>query len=94
VVPPWRFLGDLQLSCGDLPKLCGASVVIPWEPPIELWRFPQALYRFGDRPQVSHSDRVFHLGGRAQRDYGEPPWRLGEPCASTPLQRRLASARV
>jgi hypothetical protein len=23
---------------------------------------PQALYGFGDHPQVSHSDRVFHLG--------------------------------
>jgi hypothetical protein len=42
VVPQWRFLGDLQLSCGDLPKLCGASVTISWEPPIELWRLPQA----------------------------------------------------
>jgi hypothetical protein len=28
VVPWWKFLGDLQLSCGDLPKLCGASVAI------------------------------------------------------------------
>jgi hypothetical protein len=42
VVPPWQFLGDLQLSYGDLPKLCGASVEISWEPPIELWRLPQA----------------------------------------------------
>jgi hypothetical protein len=73
VVPPWQFLGDLQFSCGDLSKLCGASVAISWEPPIELWRLPQALYGFGDRPQVSHSDRVFHLGGRARGDYGEPP---------------------
>jgi hypothetical protein len=30
------FLGDLQLSCGDYPKLCGASVVISWGPPIKL----------------------------------------------------------
>jgi hypothetical protein len=22
-------------------------------------------------------DQVFHLGGRAGGDYGEPPWRLG-----------------
>jgi hypothetical protein len=28
VVPRWQFLGDLQLSCGDLPNLCGASVAI------------------------------------------------------------------
>jgi hypothetical protein len=34
-------------------------------------------YGFGDRPQVSHSGRVFHLGGRARWDYGEPPWCLG-----------------
>jgi hypothetical protein len=33
---------DLQLSCGDLTKLCGASVAIYWAPPIELWRLPQA----------------------------------------------------
>jgi hypothetical protein len=77
VVPPWQFLGDLQLSCGDLPKLCGALVAISWDPPIELWRLPQALYGFVDRPQVFHSDRVFHLGGRDRGDYGEPPWRLG-----------------
>jgi hypothetical protein len=35
-----------------------------------------SLYGFGDRPQVSHSGQVFHLGGRARGDYGEPPWRL------------------
>jgi hypothetical protein len=63
MVPLWRFLGDLQLSCGDLLKLCGASVAISWEPPIELWRLPQDLYGFDDRPQVSHSDQVFHLVG-------------------------------
>jgi hypothetical protein len=52
-------------------------MAISWGPLIELWRLPQALYGFGDRPQVSHSDRVFHLGGRARGDYGEPPWHLG-----------------
>jgi hypothetical protein len=44
VVPPWQLLGDLQLSCGDLPKLCGASVAITWGPPIKLWRSSQALW--------------------------------------------------
>jgi hypothetical protein len=63
VVPPCQFLGDLQLSCGDLPKLYGASVVISWEPPIVLWRLPQALYGFSDCPQVSHSDRFSILVG-------------------------------
>jgi hypothetical protein len=52
-------------------------MAISWEPPIELWRLPQALYGFGDHHQVSHSDRIFHLGGRARGDYGEPPWHLG-----------------
>jgi hypothetical protein len=44
--PRWLsgLLGDLQLSCGDLPKLCGASVVITWGPPIKLWRSSQALW--------------------------------------------------
>jgi hypothetical protein len=26
VVPQWRFIGSLQLSCGDCPKLCTGSV--------------------------------------------------------------------
>jgi hypothetical protein len=90
-------LGDLQLCCVDLSKLCGVFVAISWGPPIKLWRssqalwcldgdflslwlslwrLPQALYGFGDRPQVSHSDRFFHLGGRAREDYGEPSWCL------------------
>jgi hypothetical protein len=37
-------LGDLQLSCGFLPKLCGASVAISWGPPIKLCRSSQALW--------------------------------------------------
>jgi hypothetical protein len=37
-------LGDLQLSCGVLPKLCGASVTISWGPPIKLGRSSQALW--------------------------------------------------
>jgi hypothetical protein len=37
-------LGDLQLSCGDLSKLCGASVEISWGPSIKLWRSSQALW--------------------------------------------------
>jgi hypothetical protein len=37
-------LGDLQLSCGVLPKLYGASVAISWGPPIKLWRPSQALW--------------------------------------------------
>jgi hypothetical protein len=37
-------LGDLQLSCGDLPKLCGALVAISWGPPVNLWRSSQALW--------------------------------------------------
>jgi hypothetical protein len=37
-------LGDLQLSCEDRPKLCGASVAIMWGPPIKLWRISQALW--------------------------------------------------
>jgi hypothetical protein len=44
VVPPWQLLRDLQLSCGDLPKLCGAFVAITWGPPIKLWRSFQALW--------------------------------------------------
>jgi hypothetical protein len=73
----------VEISWGPPIKLWRSSQAL-WclsgnsgEPPIELWRFPQALYGFGDSPQASHSDRVFHLGGRARGDYGEPPWSLG-----------------
>jgi hypothetical protein len=37
-------LGDLQLSCGYLPKLCGASIATSWEPSVKLWRSSQALW--------------------------------------------------
>jgi hypothetical protein len=70
---------DLQLSCGDLPKLYGASVASLGSLQLSCGDCPKLCTGFGDRPQVSHSDRVFHLGGRAQGDYGETPWRLGSP---------------
>ena len=56
----WRFL-----------KLCEAFVAISWEPPIQLWRFPQALCGFGDHPQGSIVDRVYHLGGKAFVAFGD-----------------------
>jgi hypothetical protein len=67
---PWRFGGESKKLIsswviGNLTSqwLYGASVAISWEPPIKLWRLPEALCGSGDRPQASHSDRVFHLGG-------------------------------
>jgi hypothetical protein len=32
---------------------------------------------FGDFLNNPNSDQVFHLGGMARGDYGEPLWRLG-----------------
>ena len=33
-------------------KLCEAFVTICWDPPIQLWRLPQALCGFGDHLKV------------------------------------------
>jgi hypothetical protein len=42
------FLGDLQLSCGDLPKLCGASVAIPWDLQLSYGDLTKALWCLSD----------------------------------------------
>jgi hypothetical protein len=44
-----------------------------WEPPIKLWSCPKLCVGLVTALKSPIVDRVFHLGGRARGDYGEPP---------------------
>ena len=74
------FLGPPIKLWGFL-KLCETFVAISWEPPIQLWILLQALCGFGDHPQGSIVDRVFHLGGKARGAFGEAFVAFGDLCA-------------
>jgi hypothetical protein len=41
-----------------------------------LWRLPQACTGSVTALKCPIVDRVFHLGGRARGEYGEPLWHL------------------
>jgi hypothetical protein len=72
-----EFLGDLQLSYGDLPKLCGSSVATIGSLQLSCGVCPKLCAGSVTALKGPIVDRVFHLGGRARGDYGEPPWHLG-----------------
>ena len=83
----------LQLSCGDCLKLeafCG----ITWEPPIKLWGLPQACTGSVTALKGPIVDRGLPFWWEGSRRIRWAIVAFGEPCASTPLQRRVALARV
>ena len=78
-----RFELSMKIRGSESEKLVtlGFFVAISWEPPIKLWRLPQALCGFGDHHQGFIVDRVFHLGGKARGAFGEAVVAFGDLCA-------------
>jgi hypothetical protein len=72
----WCLGGD---SCEPPIKLWTVpqALWITWGPPIKLSRLPQACTGSVTFLKGLIVDRVFHLGGKARVEYGDPLWHLG-----------------